>query len=296
MSDVLDRAAAGGLGVRCDGVVHLYRTFEGHDVVALRGVDLDDPARRAGGLPGPLGLRQVHAAHPARRHPEAERRPDLPRRGGDQPDGRAVPRPGPGPSGQHHAPGRHPQPAALRHRPAEHRLRPARHGAAPTAAGPPRTASCSTRVGLEAPGRPDRLDHVRRPAAAARPGLRGRDGAAAAARRRADQPAQPRGPRPRPRADPRPRRRPRHHHRRGDPPARGRGDLPAHDHHEGRPGRRRGPRRLGVRRDRRRGRPPPARPTCATEWPQGTLVRIEPEDVRPARAVHGPTQGEEHGA
>ncbi len=29
-----------GLGVRCEGVVHLYRTFEGHDVVALRGVDL----------------------------------------------------------------------------------------------------------------------------------------------------------------------------------------------------------------------------------------------------------------
>ncbi|MCL8026656.1 ABC transporter ATP-binding protein [Nocardioides bruguierae] len=30
----------GGLGVRCSGVVHLYRTFEGHDVVALSGVDL----------------------------------------------------------------------------------------------------------------------------------------------------------------------------------------------------------------------------------------------------------------
>ena len=29
-----------GVGVRCQGVVHLYRTFEGHDVVALRGVDL----------------------------------------------------------------------------------------------------------------------------------------------------------------------------------------------------------------------------------------------------------------
>ena len=26
----------GGIGVRCEGVVHLYRTFEGHDVVALR--------------------------------------------------------------------------------------------------------------------------------------------------------------------------------------------------------------------------------------------------------------------
>ncbi|WP_245916371.1 ABC transporter ATP-binding protein [Nocardioides gansuensis] len=31
---------ATGLGVRCEGVVHLYRTFGGHDVVALRGVDL----------------------------------------------------------------------------------------------------------------------------------------------------------------------------------------------------------------------------------------------------------------
>ncbi|NYD56952.1 ABC-type lipoprotein export system ATPase subunit [Nocardioides marinisabuli] len=30
----------GGIGVRCTGVVHLYRTFEGHDVVALQGVDL----------------------------------------------------------------------------------------------------------------------------------------------------------------------------------------------------------------------------------------------------------------
>src|SRR3954453_14143781 len=30
-----------GLSVRCRGVVHLYRTFAGHDVVALRGVDLD---------------------------------------------------------------------------------------------------------------------------------------------------------------------------------------------------------------------------------------------------------------
>ena len=29
----------GGVGIRCQGVVHLYRTFEGHDVVALQGVD-----------------------------------------------------------------------------------------------------------------------------------------------------------------------------------------------------------------------------------------------------------------
>src|SRR4249920_3512651 len=31
---------AGGLSVRCQGLVHLYKTFEGHDVVALQGVDL----------------------------------------------------------------------------------------------------------------------------------------------------------------------------------------------------------------------------------------------------------------
>jgi putative ABC transport system ATP-binding protein len=29
-----------GIGVRCRGLVHLYRTVEGHDVVALQGVDL----------------------------------------------------------------------------------------------------------------------------------------------------------------------------------------------------------------------------------------------------------------
>ncbi|MGI8702038.1 MAG: ABC transporter ATP-binding protein [Nocardioidaceae bacterium] len=44
-----------GIGVRCEGVVHLYKTFEGHDVVALQGVDLVvQPGERVAFL-GPSG-------------------------------------------------------------------------------------------------------------------------------------------------------------------------------------------------------------------------------------------------
>lgn len=61
MSDLQSMAAApaaprgNGIGVRCEGVVHLYRTFAGHDVVALQGVDLRiEPGERVAFL-GPSG-------------------------------------------------------------------------------------------------------------------------------------------------------------------------------------------------------------------------------------------------
>ena len=45
----------GGIGLRCRGVVHLYRTFEGHDVVALQGVDLDIRSGERVAFLGPSG-------------------------------------------------------------------------------------------------------------------------------------------------------------------------------------------------------------------------------------------------
>ena len=44
-----------GVSVRCQGVVHLYRTFEGHDVVALQGVDLTVAAGERVAFLGPSG-------------------------------------------------------------------------------------------------------------------------------------------------------------------------------------------------------------------------------------------------
>ena len=51
----LDQGSRRGVSVRCQGVVHLYRTFEGHDVVALQGVDLTVGAGERVAFLGPSG-------------------------------------------------------------------------------------------------------------------------------------------------------------------------------------------------------------------------------------------------
>ena len=53
--DIGELGRPGGVGVRCQGVVHLYRTFEGHDVVALQGVDLTIHAGERVAFLGPSG-------------------------------------------------------------------------------------------------------------------------------------------------------------------------------------------------------------------------------------------------
>ena len=54
-TDLGELTRPGGIGVRCLGVVHLYRTFEGHDVVALQGVDLTVGAGERVAFLGPSG-------------------------------------------------------------------------------------------------------------------------------------------------------------------------------------------------------------------------------------------------
>jgi ABC-type lipoprotein export system ATPase subunit len=51
----LDQDSRRGVSVRCQGVVHLYRTFEGHDVVALQGVDHTVGAGERVAFLGPSG-------------------------------------------------------------------------------------------------------------------------------------------------------------------------------------------------------------------------------------------------
>src|ERR1044071_9575459 len=57
MQQVAEETAqrVGGLSVRCQGLVHLYKTFEGHDVVEVQGVDLSVEAGERVAFLGPSG-------------------------------------------------------------------------------------------------------------------------------------------------------------------------------------------------------------------------------------------------
>ena len=142
------RPGHAGIAVRCQNVVHIYTTVAGHDVVALRGVNLDIAPGEQVALPRPVGLGQVHAAGPVRRPPARLGRQGDRRRHRHQPDPRGRADPAAGRQGRLASPGRPPQPADLRHRRRQRRVRPARHGGGrrtPAAVPPPAAGDARAR-------------------------------------------------------------------------------------------------------------------------------------------------------
>ena len=161
----------GGLGVRCEGVVHLYKTFGGHDVVALRGVDLTIRAGERVAFLGPSGSGKstLLALLGGIQKPSAGKiflgEEEISR------------------MGERYL-------ARIRSRQVSTMLQGATRNLLPYATGRQNIAfarlSLSSgeredalqdaelldRVGLDRAGRPGGLDHVRRPAPAPRPGLR----------------------------------------------------------------------------------------------------------------------------